>query len=295
MPKSGRGFSPPPASCYVSAVRALTAFVVLFLALGSEPAHADPDPGSAAPVAQPTPPDVPWCNDAVEKLTDSMCHFSPAKAGDAAPTKLVIFLHGVIKVGTDWQYNQHLALVRAAKANGFEVLLPRGRVGAGSKKFADHWNWPSSAEGQKVYEAEVIAEWMAAKQTLEERNGRPFEQVYVFGFSAGAYYASSLALRGRMQVDGYGVFAGGGAPKGVERWAKGVRPRPPVYVGWGGKDKARKDPQRFAKALKAMGWRHKAIGRRKVGHSVTDAQIKEAMAFLGKEQEKTLAKKTRES
>lgn len=282
-------------------MRLLTALLVLFLALGSSPASADPAPASTSgdPVAQPTaPPDVPWCNDAVEKLTDSMCHFSPAKPGEAAPTKLVIFLHGVIKEGTDWQYNQHLALVRAAKANGFEVLLPRGRVGAGSKKFSDHWNWPSSAEGQKTVEAEVLAEWMAAKATLEERNGRPFEQVYVFGFSAGAYYASSLALRGRLQVNGYGVFAGGGAPKGVERWARGVRPRPPIYVGWGGKDKAKKDPQRFAKALKAMGWKHKAVGRSKVGHSVTDAQIREAMAFLDKEQPKapkTIAKKTPES
>lgn len=277
-------------------MRALTACLVLGVALGTPLAHADPDPSNSGPVsATPPPADVPWCNDAVEKLTDSMCHFTPVKPGAEAPTTLVIFLHGVIKLGTDWQYNQHLALARAAKANGFEVLLPRGRVGAGSKKFADHWNWPSSVEGQKAYEDEVIAEWMDAKAKLEEKNGRPFEKVYVFGFSAGAYYAASLALRARISVDGYGVFAGGGAPKGVERWAKGIRTRPPIYVGWGGKDKARKDPQRFAKALRALGWSHKAVGRKKVGHSVTDAQIREAIAFLGKRDQKSTTAKQKKS
>ncbi len=274
-------------------MRGLTLLVVLVVVLSGKMARAD-DPTSTP---GPTPADVPWCNEAVEKLSDGMCHFSPAKEGQPAPTTLVIFLHGVIKVGTDWQYNQHLALVRAAKANGFEVLLPRGRVGAGSKKFAEYWNWPTSVAGQKEHEDPVIAEWMEAKKVLEERNGRPFEKVYVFGFSAGAYYAASLALRGRIPVDGYGVFAGGGAPKGVERWAKGVRPRPPIYVGWGGKDKARKDPQRFARALRALGWSHKAVGRKKVGHSVTDAQIREAIAFLGKkaDQKSNKAKKPKAS
>lgn len=248
------------------------------------PALPSPTPASAsdAAIAGSEPTDAPWCFDgeSIEALTPTLCHFSPAPP-EAAPDTLVIFLHGVTKLGTTWQWSGQRGLARAARANGFEVIMPRGRLGAGSAKFADHWNWPSSAEGQRTVESEVIDEWLAAKQTLERRNGKPFRRVYVFGFSAGAYYAASLALRGRLTVDGYGVFAGGGAPKGVERWAKGTRPKPPIYVGYGFKDRAYRDPQRLGRALGRMGWKHRVVGRRQVGHSMTDAQIREALGFLG--------------
>ena len=228
--------------------------------------------------AEPPAADEPWCHESVETLSDGMCYAGPK--GDEPPETLVIFLHGVVKVGTTWQHTQQQAAARFAKQNGFAALMPRGRVGAGSTKFADHWNWPTSAAGQKEHEAAVIDEWMAAKDALEQKNGKPFARVYVFGFSAGAYYAASLALRGRLPVQGYGIFAGGGAPKHVERWARGVSPKPPIYVGWGTKDKARKDPQKLARALRAMSWKHRAVGRRGVGHTMTDAQIREAYAFL---------------
>lgn len=239
----------------------------------------DPEPGAAGPAGE----DQPWCfpGEGIEALTPTLCHYSPAPP-ERAPDTLVIFLHGLTKLGTTWQWNGQRGLARAAKAHGFELITPRGRLGAGSKKYADHWNWPSSAEGQKELEAEVLAEWKAAQETLEKRNGRPFAKVYVWGFSAGAYYAASLALRGRLAVAGYGIFAGGGAPKGVERWAKGTQPKPPIYVGYGHKDRARRDPARLGRALKAMGWKSLVVGRPKVGHSMTDAQVREAVAFLGK-------------
>jgi predicted esterase len=242
-------------------------------------AGADTD---AEPDIAPAPGDfrAPWCSPEVESLADGMCFFAPP--GAEPPDTLVVFLHGVIKVGTDWQHAQQLALARFAKRNGFAVLMPRGRVGAGSNKFADHFNWPTAAAAQTTLEPEIIGEWMAAKAELEQRNGRPFARMYVFGFSAGAYYAASLALRGRLPVQGYAVFAGGGAPKHVLRWARGVKPKPPIYVGWGSKDKARKDPQNLAKALAAMKWKHRAVGRAKVGHTMTDAQVRDAFEFLSR-------------
>ncbi len=252
----------------------------------AEADEADPAPDDLIDpeaAAGPEGADQPWCfqGEGLEALTPTVCHYSPASP-ERAPDTLVIFLHGLTKLGTTWQWNGQRGLARAAKAHGFEVITPRGRLGAGSKKYADHWNWPSSAEGQKQLEAEVLAEWKAAQQELEKRNGRPFAKVYVWGFSAGAYYAASLALRGRLPVAGYGIFAGGGAPKGVERWAKGTQPKPPIYVGYGHKDRARKDPARLGRALKAMGWKSLVVGRAKVGHSMTDAQVREAFAFLGK-------------
>jgi predicted esterase len=208
-----------------------------------------------------------------------VCHYSP-KPPDQAPDTLVVFLHGLTKLGTTWQWNGQRALARYAKAHGFEVILPRGRLGAGSKKYADMWNWPGSVEGQKTVEDEVLAEWASAQKTLEERNGKPFARVWVFGFSAGAYYATSLALRGRIRAAGFGVFAGGGAPTGVERWARATQPKPPIYVGYGYKDRARKDPQKLGRALALMGWKSLVVGRPNVGHAMTDAQVREAVAFL---------------
>ncbi|MFO0564607.1 MAG: hypothetical protein U0263_03035 [Polyangiaceae bacterium] len=248
-----------------------------------------PEPGSEGSAASA---DSPWCyaGEGIEALTPTVCHYSP-KPPSEAPDTLVIFLHGVTKFGTTWQWNGQRGLARAAKALGFEVLLPRGRLGAGSQKFADHWNWPSSAEGQRTLEDEVLAEWKQAQRVLEERNGRPFARVYVWGFSAGAYYGASLALRGKLDVAGYAVFAGGGAPNGVERWAKGVRVKPPIYVGYGHKDRARKDPARLGRALRAMGWKSMTVGRPKVGHSMTDAQVREAWAFLGGKRDKAASPK----
>jgi predicted esterase len=252
--------------------RVATLTMVTLLALaGVARAGTDAD-AAAAP--------EPWCSPELETLADGMCYFAPP--GEAPPETLVVFLHGVIKLGTSWQYAQQLALARFAKQNRFAVLMPRGRVGAGSKQFADHFTWPTAAAAQKTLEPEIIDEWTAARAELEQKHGRPFSRMYVFGFSAGAYYAASLALRGRLPVQGYAVFAGGGAPKHVVRWARGVRPKPPIYVGWGTKDKARKDPQALAKALAAMQWTHRAAGRPRVGHTMTDAQVKDAFEFLSR-------------
>ena len=239
------------------------------------------DAGSPAPTvpdATPVAPAGPWCAEEFETLQGEVCLFTPESATPA--TALVIFLHGVVKEGTDWQYNQQRAAARVARQNGFVVLMPRGRLGAGSQRFFDHWNWPTSVAGQKLYEREVLDEWRSARAIVEQRRERPFERVYVFGFSAGAYYAVSLALGNRFAANGFAAFAGGGAAKDSARRLARVRPRAPIYVGWGLKDKARRDPERLVKVLKAAGWPHKASARRGVGHAMTDSQAKDAMSFF---------------
>jgi predicted esterase len=228
------------------------------------------DAGAAPPLR--------WCADEFETLAGDVCYFEPPSAEPV--TRLAIFLHGLVKVGSDWQYDQQRSAARVARQNGFAVLMPRGRVGAGSQKFADQWNWPTSMAGRERYEREVLDEWRSARASVEQRRGAPFERLYVFGFSAGAYYAASLALGNRFPADGFGVFAGGGAAKDAARHLSKVRPRAPIYVGWGMKDSARHDPERLAKALKAAGWPHKASGRRGVGHAMTDSQVRDAIAFF---------------
>ncbi|HEY3235599.1 MAG TPA: hypothetical protein VGJ84_12855, partial [Polyangiaceae bacterium] len=145
-----------------------------------------------------------WCAPELESLSDSVCYVSPSGKSQT----LVIFLHPLVGVGSNWQWDQQRWFARLARSLGFSVLMPRGRAGIGPGRSQDIYAWPTSQKMQEQHEDTIIAEWMQSKRVLEQRQGR-FERVLVFGFSNGAYYAASLALRGRLPVDGYGVFAGG--------------------------------------------------------------------------------------
>ena len=67
---------------------------------------------------------------------------------------------------------------------------------------------------------------LASKKELEARAGKKFDETFVAGFSSGAYYGSSLALRSAIDVDGFMFFAGGSG------WVKPVPggKRAPVFV-----------------------------------------------------------------
>jgi len=227
-----------------------------------------------------TEPDDPWCPEGVETLAGSVCAVVPDSLPESVPRTLVIFLHGVVQPGSGWQHNPIRGMGAAAKRLGFVLLAPRGRRGVARAEMNDYWAWPTGSAGQQRYESEVIEEWMAARRALEERSGEKFGKVYVFGFSSGAYYASSLALRGRLPIDGYAVFAGGAAPYSRPMMSH-VRLRPPMFVGYGLKDRsALKDCKKLAAALRALRWKHREMAVAKAGHTITDAQLREAIAFL---------------
>ena len=217
-----------------------------------------------------------WCAPALEERGEGAC---VAGAPGAAPR--VIFLHGVIQPDTTWQWSQQRAITRGARANGFLALMPRGRRGIGPEGMRDWWTWPTSVAAQRQVEEALLDEWADARRRLEQKRGRPFERLLVYGFSNGAYYASSLALRGRVEADGFAVFAGGSAPQHLKRLAAGVRRRAPVYVGYGETDRGARGPAReLGEALETLRWKHRLVGRRRVGHSMTDEQMREAFQFL---------------
>ncbi|MBI5532451.1 MAG: dienelactone hydrolase family protein [Deltaproteobacteria bacterium] len=224
--------------------------------------------------------EVPWCPEGIETLAGSVCAVVPDSLPDNVPRTLVIFLHGVVQPGSGWQHNPIRGMGAAAKRLGFALIAPRGRRGVARAEMNDYWAWPTSSAAQQQHEAAVIAEWMEARRILEDRAGRKFDKVFVFGFSSGAYYASSLALRGRLPVDGYAVFAGGAAPY-TRPMMSHVRLRPPIFVGYGLKDKsAVKDCKKLAAALRALRWKHREMAVPKAGHTITDAQLREAIGFL---------------
>jgi predicted esterase len=159
--------------------------------------------------------------------------------------------------------------------------MPPGRQAIRTDSMRHWFTWPTSAHAQRQVEHDVLAQWLEARLALERRFGRPFERTYVVGFSNGAYYVSSLALRGRLPVDGYAAFAGGVAPGPIRPSAYAEVPRVPFYVGYGmADDPARRDGATLAPLFRALGWPGKVVGSRGVGHEVTDAQWKAAIGYF---------------
>lgn len=226
------------------------------------------------PAAAETEQPAPWCAPEMERLDGDVC-FHRGKLDDERRT-LVIFLHGLVQKGEGWQHNQQRAILRGAKRLSFAIITPRGRDGA-NRRGPDMVAWPTSAKAQAEHEAAVLDEWRKAIAALEKREGKPFDEVFVVGFSNGAYYGSSLALRGAFDADGYAVFAGGagyGAPSAARD------ERTPVFVGIAGKDRTTaKDSRNLAATLSKHGWPHRAETR-PVGHTMADRHLDHALAYL---------------
>jgi predicted esterase len=211
----------------------------------------------------------PWCASELESLASEVCYIDGRR--DGSRKTLVIWLHGVIPPGTNWSHNHQRMLTRIAKATNIEMLFPRGELGTSL------YGWPGTAAAQEKSEQELSDQWMTAKRELEKRDGRRFDEVFVFGFSSGAYFASSLAMRGRLDVDGYATFAGGQAqpvaPTPVEHFA-------PVFVGVCANDSTTASHSRaFAGSLAAAGI-PRLVNEQPVGHDLSGAHFIQALGFL---------------
>jgi len=232
-----------------------------------------------APAAAPDP--TGWCAPELPRLSSGMCYALPAGRG-ANATELVIFLHGVIARGTDWQWGPQRSAARAAAVHGLVALMPKGRRHLRTDDMADYYTWPTSMDAQVQAEPAMLQEWAEARQELETMLGRPFAKTYVFGFSNGAYYVASLAARARISVDGYAAFAGGAAFRFARRRGlAGPAGRAPIYVGYGTEDgPAVRDCTALKEALEHAHWPSRVVASKGVGHVMTDAQIASALVFL---------------
>jgi predicted esterase len=252
-----------------SAAMRTPGFVLAVVALALWPLLADAKPRlRRAKAASPETP-ASWCAPEVEALGRDVCHVGGA-AKDG-PRTLVVFLHGAIAKNTTWQWTQQRALARQAKHGGFEAIFPRAPLGERG------YLWPGSVKAQAEHEQQLVDGWAAARRRLEARNGRPFDHVFVMGFSSGAYFVSSLALRGRLDVDGYAAFAGGAAAHGP----KAPEPHhPPVFVGVCADDKQTAAHSRaFGAALAARGIPHR-VDEKRVGHAFSDGHVLRAVGYL---------------
>ncbi len=222
-----------------------------------------------APIPSAAKEPAPWCAPGIEALPGDVCYLD-GETSQGPRRTLVVFLHGAVAKGTTWQWNHMRGLARLAKGNHVDVLFPR------SPPADVGYVWPGSLRAQEVVEQALIDEWTNAKRVLEQRAGR-YDEVFVMGFSSGAYFVSSLATRGRMDVDGYAVFAGGQAmgPRAtpVERWS-------PVFVGVCSQDEGSAGHSRaFGAALAAYGI-PRAVMEQPVGHGLSHVHFGSALRYL---------------
>jgi pimeloyl-ACP methyl ester carboxylesterase len=224
-----------------------------------------------AQAAPATPATSSWCAPEVETLPGGVCHVDGRREGRRT---LVVFLHGLIARGTTWQWTQHRAMARNAKNLGFAVIMPTApAVGPGGSA---GYAWPGAPPAREIEQA-LIDNWLAAQRLLEERNGQPFDEVFVMGFSSGAYYATSLALRGRLDVNGYALFAGGATSStpGPE-----VRRHAPIFVGVCARNpETAVGARTLGASLAAWKWPSR-VDEQPIGHMFGDAHVAHALAYL---------------
>lgn len=234
------------------------------LTVGQANADEAPSPAAASSKAKTSPTTKstgpkPWCAPEVTELSDHVCYFEGGEPADGRKT-LVIYLHGALAQTPGFFYMQQRAMALHAKRHGFTVLMPTGPSdGVG-------YVWPTGQAAQKDQEPAILAGIAKARAALEKRVGHRFDETFVVGFSSGAYYGSSLAVRNMLDVDGYIVLAGGSSWVKAETAAKAKRA--PVFVGVSAADPQTAGHSRsFAGALAGMGWPFK-VEERNAGHMV---------------------------
>lgn len=212
----------------------------------------------------------PWCAPEVKELADHVCYFDGGPTEDGRHT-LVVYLHGLLADTPGFQYLQQRGMAIHAKRQHFTVLLPTS-----PRMDANAFAWPTGRAAQAEHEAKVLAGIKAQKSHLERVMNTRFDETFVVGFSSGAYYGSSVAMRGLLDVDGFMVLAGGST------WARkneGQR-RVPIFVGVSAADaQTAEDSRSLAATLGAMGWPYR-VEERNAGHMVDWTFMDHGLAWL---------------
>lgn len=216
---------------------------------------------------------TPWCPAPWQGLDENTCWLLP----QGPPSSLLIYLSGIVPPGPPGalQANMQQVVARAALRAQAAVIMPRGRVGLGPAATRSWWGWPTSKADVDRFAPEMVRGWLAARDRLAAHVGAAFPQTFLAGSSSGAYFLSSLAVRGALEVDGFAATAGGGASPSA--LASATR-KPPFYLGFGSGDPAASRLRDFGKALLRAGW--PSLAREHPGgHGAREVYLDEAFAF----------------
>lgn len=217
---------------------------------------------------------APWCAEGLETLAGDVCYADAPR--DDGKRSLVIFLHGLTEANTGMQHALQEGMRREGKAHHFALLAPKGEPSVGPNRRSGEIAWPTAESTRALVEDAIVERIVHAQTLIEARQGAPFDEVFVVGFSNGAYYATSLALRGRLSVDGYAAIAGGSAA--LRPSVTGDK-RKPFFVGVAGKDSTAKNGRALVKLLDETHWPHSSK-EAPVGHEVSDSHLASAIRYL---------------
>jgi predicted esterase len=218
-----------------------------------------------------------WCTEGLVALDPGTCVAMPREV--RAPRTLLVYLHGTIAPTGDTQRVVQQIVRANAEKRGYVALLPRGRRGIGPNKIQDWWAWPTSTDAHLKYAREMVASWLAIRKDLEARLGASFEKTFLGGSSNGAYFLTVLALKGEIDVDGFGAFSGG-SRSGFTQARVTASARPPFYVGYGTYDDTKDLPIALGDFLEQLRWPSETRAHR-VSHGANEVYLDEAMEFWG--------------
>lgn len=250
--------------------------------------------GVEAPSAEPAAPPLPaphlalntpdanaegWCLPGVDALDPETCVVVPDEI--KPPRTLVIYLHGVVNPWSENHNRDYQLVVRDnARHRGFVAMIPRGRRGIGPDNARGHWAWPTTTDVYNQMGKEITRIWLEKKKIIEAGLGQPFEKTFLAGSSNGAYFLTSLALKGDFVADGFAALSGG-TKGGWSRWTLGHHQlRAPFYVGYGTADDSSADPESLGELLRDVRWPSK-VAVHVCGHGAQPIYLEEAVPFLG--------------
>lgn len=213
-----------------------------------------------------------WCSAPLRALDAETCFTLPER-----PTReLLIYLHGLVPPSKQNPQKKNLyeVVANAAARAGIAALVPRG-IQHRSGAFRSFWGWPTGAAYTEQV-SELVARFERNRQALEAKAGARFTRVYVAGSSAGAYFATALALRGDYSAHGYAALSGAG---GKPRVNFDALPPAPFYIGYGSFDRVAPEARALARALESAGWPVK-LAEHKTGHGAREVYLDEAFAFF---------------
>jgi predicted esterase len=217
---------------------------------------------------------APWCADGLTTLDESSCYILPA-----APTRtLLIYLHGIVPPRDESPEKSKVqgVILKAAQRAGVVALVPRGRPGFGPLGRRSWVGWPTTDPLYEKYASDLVGEFAAAKKKLETLTGVTFSRVYLAGSSSGAYFVTRLALRGGIDVDGFGAMSGGTGAETME--LARLAPKP-FYIGYGRYDGyVRRAIPGLVGVLNRAHWPIR-VAEHPVDHGAREVYLEEAFAF----------------
>ncbi|HMI84630.1 MAG TPA: hypothetical protein VK550_11080 [Polyangiaceae bacterium] len=215
-----------------------------------------------------------WCADGLTTLDENACYILPA-----VPTRtLLIYLHGIVPPRDESPEKTKVqrVILKAAQRAGVVALVPRGRPGFGPIGRHSWVGWPTTDTLYEKYVADLVGDITAAKKKLEALTGVTFAPVYLAGSSSGAYFVARLALRGGIDVDGFGAMSGGTGSETME--LARLAPKP-FYIGYGKYDGyVRRAIPTLVDVLSRAHWPIR-VAEHPVDHGAREVYLEEAFAF----------------